>query len=120
MKSHLALLSVRNSGLDDTFRLYFSAILRQVPGSTVDFTITSWSLGGCSLKYLNMFSTIERSHVQSSLGGVGTHINKKSESIVSEKEWVKLITLPTHSGMTDDDIDYVVYWVNRFIEDEYK
>ena len=39
---------------------------------------------------------------------------------VSEEEWVKLITLPTHSGMTDDDIDYVVYWVNRFIEDEYK
>jgi len=39
---------------------------------------------------------------------------------VSEKEWVKLITLPTHSGMTDDDIDYVVYWVNKFIEDEYK
>ena len=39
---------------------------------------------------------------------------------VSEEEWVKLITLPTHSGMTDDDIDYVIYWVNRFIEDEYK
>ena len=39
---------------------------------------------------------------------------------VSEKEWVKLITLPTHSGMTDDDIDYVIYWVNKFIEDEYK
>jgi perosamine synthetase len=39
---------------------------------------------------------------------------------VSEKEWVKLITLPTHSGMTDDDIDYVIYWVNKFIEEEYK
>jgi len=39
---------------------------------------------------------------------------------VSEKEWVKLITLPCHNGMTDDDIDYVVYWVNKFIEDEYK
>jgi perosamine synthetase len=38
---------------------------------------------------------------------------------VSEKEWVKLITLPTHSGMTDEDIDYVIYWVNKFIEDEY-
>jgi len=39
---------------------------------------------------------------------------------VSETEWVKLISLPCHNGMTDDDIDYVVYWVNKFIEDEYK
>jgi perosamine synthetase len=39
---------------------------------------------------------------------------------VSEKEWVKLISLPTHSGMTDDDIDYVIYWVNKFIEEVYE
>jgi len=40
--------------------------------------------------------------------------------IVSEQEWVKLISLPCHNGMVDDDIDYVIYWVNKFIEDEYK
>ena len=39
---------------------------------------------------------------------------------VSEREWVKLISLPCHNGMTDDDIDYVIYWVNKFIEDVYK
>jgi len=38
---------------------------------------------------------------------------------IAEKEWVKLISLPCHNGMTDEDIDYVVYWVNKFIEDEY-
>lgn len=38
---------------------------------------------------------------------------------VAEQEWVKLISLPCHNGMTDDDIDYVVYWVNKFIEEEY-
>ena len=39
---------------------------------------------------------------------------------VSEREWIKLISLPCHNGMTDDDIDYVIYWVNKFIEDVYK
>ena len=38
---------------------------------------------------------------------------------IAENEWVKLISLPCHNGMTDEDIDYVVYWVNKFIEDEY-
>ena len=33
--------------------------------------------------------------------------------------WVQLI-VPCHNGMTDDDIDYVIYWVNRFIEEEYE
>jgi perosamine synthetase len=40
--------------------------------------------------------------------------------IVSEREWIKLISLPCHNGMTDDDIDYVIYWVNKFIDDKYK
>ena len=38
---------------------------------------------------------------------------------VADAEWVKLISLPCHNGMTDDDIDYVIYWVNKFIEEEY-
>ena len=38
---------------------------------------------------------------------------------ISEREWVKLISLPCHNGMTDEDIDYVIYWVNKFIEEEY-
>ena len=38
---------------------------------------------------------------------------------IAEREWVKLVSLPCHSGMTDDDIDYVVYWVNKFMEEEY-
>ena len=38
---------------------------------------------------------------------------------IAEKEWIKLVSLPCHNGMTDEDIDYVVYWVNKFIEEEY-
>lgn len=33
---------------------------------------------------------------------------------VANKEWKKLISLPCHPGMTEEDINYVIYWVNEF------
>ena len=33
---------------------------------------------------------------------------------VADVEWKKLISLPCHPGMSDDDIDYVVYWIKAF------
>jgi perosamine synthetase len=35
---------------------------------------------------------------------------------VADKEWLRLISLPCHNAMTTEDIDYVIYWVNRFFE----
>jgi perosamine synthetase len=34
---------------------------------------------------------------------------------VADVEWEKSISLPCHYGMTDDDINYVIYWVNKFM-----
>jgi perosamine synthetase len=47
-------------------------------------------------------------------------LKQDREYPVADTEWNKLITLPCFNNMTDDDIDYVVYWVNKFIEDEYQ
>ena len=33
---------------------------------------------------------------------------------VCDVEWKKLISLPCHNRMKEEDIDYVVYWVNQF------
>jgi perosamine synthetase len=38
---------------------------------------------------------------------------------VCESEWVKLITLPCHNRMKEEDIDYVVYWVNKYFEENF-
>jgi perosamine synthetase len=38
---------------------------------------------------------------------------------VADNEWLKLITFPCFNAMTDDDFDYVIYWVNRYFEEEY-
>ncbi len=35
---------------------------------------------------------------------------------VADREWKRLISLPCHAGVTDEDIDYVVYWVREFFE----
>jgi perosamine synthetase len=33
---------------------------------------------------------------------------------VADTEWLKLISLPVHPGMIDEDIDYVIYWVKEY------
>ncbi len=38
---------------------------------------------------------------------------------VADREWLKLISLPVHNRMVEDDIDYVIYWVNKWIEEHY-
>jgi len=43
-----------------------------------------------------------------------THPNR--DFPVSNREWKKLISLPCHNAMTDEDIDYVIYWVNKFFK----
>ena len=36
---------------------------------------------------------------------------------VADNIWESLISLPCHPAMTDEDIDYVIYWVNKYFED---
>ena len=35
---------------------------------------------------------------------------------VADVEWLRLISLPCHASMTEDDITYVIYWVNQFFD----
>ena len=44
-----------------------------------------------------------------------THPDKKYP--VADKEWLKLISLPVHPAMTEEDIDYVIYWVNQYFKE---
>ncbi len=34
---------------------------------------------------------------------------------IADVEWLRLISLPCHSAMTDEDISYVIFWVNQFL-----
>jgi perosamine synthetase len=43
-------------------------------------------------------------------------LKQDREFPVADEEWLKLISLPCHPSMTDEDIDYVIYWVKKFFE----
>ena len=45
--------------------------------------------------------------------GVVSGMNQRDYPVANE-EWLKLITLPCHPAMTDDDIDYVIYWIKEY------
>ena len=36
---------------------------------------------------------------------------------VADNEWTKLISLPVHPAMKDEDIDYVIYWIRKYFEE---
>lgn len=36
---------------------------------------------------------------------------------VADSEWLRLISLPVHPAMTEEDIDYVIYWTNKYFEE---
>ena len=38
----------------------------------------------------------------------------------ADDEWQKLISLPTTNRMVEEDIDYVIYWVRRYFEEQTK
>jgi len=44
---------------------------------------------------------------------VVSHMNQR-EYPVADVEWKRLISLPCHPGMNEEDIDYVIYWVKEF------
>jgi perosamine synthetase len=47
-----------------------------------------------------------------------TPLKQNREYPICESEWVRLISLPCHNRMKEGDIDYVIYWVNKYFEDQ--
>lgn len=35
---------------------------------------------------------------------------------IADSEWKKLISLPVHPAMSEEDVDYVIYWVNEYFQ----
>ena len=43
-------------------------------------------------------------------------VKQPREYPIADSEWKKLISLPVHPAMTDEDTDYVIYWINKYFE----
>tara|TARA_R110001592_G_scaffold74390_1_gene226245 strand:- start:966 stop:1361 length:396 start_codon:yes stop_codon:yes gene_type:complete len=46
-----------------------------------------------------------------------TPLVQNREYPVADVEWLKLISLPVHNRMEESDIDYVIYWVNKYFDE---
>ena len=44
-------------------------------------------------------------------------LKQKRDYPVADTEWKKLLSLPVHPAMDDNDVDYVVYWVKKYFEE---
>ncbi len=47
-------------------------------------------------------------------------VKQNREYPVADQEWLKLISLPCHPGMTEDDISYVIFWVNEYFKENHQ
>ena len=45
-------------------------------------------------------------------------IHPGREFKVADHEWLGLVSLPVHPAMTEEDIDYVIYWVNEYFKNK--
>ena len=45
-------------------------------------------------------------------------VKQDREYPVADREWKKLLSLPCHPGMTQEDIDYVIYWVKKYYDEK--
>lgn len=43
-------------------------------------------------------------------------LKQKRAFPVADREWTRLLSLPVHADMDNDDIDYVIYWARQFLE----
>ena len=45
-------------------------------------------------------------------------LNQQREYPVADREWLRLVSLPCHNCMQEEDIQYVIYWVKRFYDEK--
>lgn len=50
-------------------------------------------------------------------GAIQNHLTFENRMFdIADKEWLEMMSLPCHPVMTEEDIDYVIYWVNNYFE----
>ena len=46
-----------------------------------------------------------------------TQFKDNSKFPIADTEWLKMISIPVHLHMTNEDIDYVIYWIKEFFKE---
>ena len=90
----------------ETVQYYCSKVPAEHRGDLIDYLASKNIHTSVHFKPLHKYEIIQKNM---------THPDAKFP--IADKEWLRLVSLPVHPAMTEEDIDYVVYWVNKYFED---
>ena len=85
----------------DTVQYYCSRVPAEHRDSLIDYLKTKMIHTSVHFKPLHMYDIVKQDR----------------KYPVADDEWKKLLSLPVHPAMDDNDIDYVVYWVKKYFEE---
>lgn len=89
----------------ETVQYYCAKVPSEHRGDLIDYLASKNIHTSVHFKPLHKFDIIAKNM---------THPNR--DFPIANKEWLRLISLPVHSAMTEEDIDYVIYWVNEYFQ----
>lgn len=89
----------------DTVQYYCAKVPHQHRDNLIDYLANKKIHTSVHFKPLHKFEIIQK---------YLTYPNRKYN--IADYEWLGLISLPVHNAMNDDDISYVIYWINKYFE----
>lgn len=89
---------IRRPLTSETVQYYIARVAPSIRNSLIDFLAT---------KNIHTSVHYKPLHLHPLFSGAGTFE-------VAERAWHQILSLPCHSGMKDEDIDYVVGWTREF------
>jgi len=89
----------------DTVQYYCAKVSHQHRDNLIDYLANKKIHTSVHFKPLHKFEIIQK---------YLTYPNRKYN--IADYEWLGLISLPVHNAMNDDDISYVIYWINKYFE----
>jgi len=89
----------------DTVQYYCAGVSHQHRDNLIDYLANKKIHTSVHFKPLHKFEIIQK---------YLTYPNRKYN--IADYEWLGLISLPVHNAMNDDDISYVIYWINKYFE----
>ena len=85
----------------ETVQYYCSRVPEEHRDALIDYLKTKMIHTSVHFKPLHMYDILKQ----------------KRDYPVADTEWKKLLSLPVHPAMDDNDVDYVVYWVKKYFEE---
>ena len=98
--------AVERPAYSDTVQYYCAKVSPEHRAELIDYLADKKIHTSVHFKPLHKYEIIKK-HM--------THPDRQFH--VADKEWLRLVSLPVHASMTQEDIDYVIYWVNKYFEE---